>query len=88
MYPGSELNLDLIRTLIQKAYCPIYGDMRILEEIDLLDDDKCLSGSVNGTSLDKSCPQTSGSYFSLILLVVYVVIANVLLLNLLIAMFR
>ena len=79
MYPGNELNADLIISLINKAYWPIYGEMQILEEITM-DRDKCLKE-------EEKCPTQSGTYYSYIALVVYMVIANVLLINLLIAMF-
>ena len=37
---------------------------------------------------DDACPETSGKVFSYIALMIYMIIANVLLINLLIAMFR
>lgn len=79
MYPGNELNLELIINLVNKAYWPIYGEMQILEEITQ-DRDKCLEE-------EEKCPTQSGAYYSYIALVVYMIIANVLLVNLLIAMF-
>ena len=51
--------------------------MKILEEIN---DDDC--------SKNDSCPETSGIVFSYIALMLYMIVVNVLLLNLLIAMFR
>lgn len=79
MYPGRELSLDLVVNLINKAYWPIYGEMQILEEI--MERDDCLKE-------DKGdCPTQSGTYYSYIALIGYMVIANVLLINLLIAMF-
>lgn len=73
MYPGNEMSLDLIFKIINKAYWPIYGEMKILEEIT----DEC-----------NDCPDIFGKYYSFIALMVYMTIANVLLINLLIAMFR
>ena len=52
--------------------------MKILDEIN--DKDACIKGG--------SCPEPSGVAFSYILLMIYMVAVNVLLLNLLIAMFR
>jgi hypothetical protein len=49
--------------------------MKLLEEIE------------NCPSDDRSCPETSGIVFSFIALMVYMVLGNVLLINLLIAMF-
>ena len=79
MHPGNELNLELIINLINKAYWPIYGEMQILEEI--MGRDECLKEQRD------DCPTQSGTYYSYIALVGYMVIANVLLINLLIAMF-
>lgn len=79
MYPGNELNLELIINLVNKAYWPIYGEMQILEEIN--DRDRCLKEN------EDKCPTESGTYYSYIALIAYMVIANVLLINLLIAMF-
>ena len=71
--------MKLLRSLIDKAYWPLYGEMTILEEINN-PDDQC--------SANDTCPETTGIYFSYIALMIYMLIANVLLLNLLIAMFR
>lgn len=79
MYPGNELNIELVMNLINKAYWPIYGEMQILEEITM-DREKCLNE-------EEKCPTQSGTYYSFIVLIVYMIIANVLLINLLIAMF-
>lgn len=79
MYPGNELNLELIINLINKAYWPIYGEMQILEEI--MERDTCVKDP------NATCPTQSGTYYSYIALIGYMIIANVLLINLLIAMF-
>ena len=72
--------MELLVNIINKAYWPIYGQMNILEEITK-SDDNCVAG-------DKGCPESSGIYFSYISLMIYMIVANVLLINLLIAMFR
>lgn len=77
MYPGNEMNLDLLKNLINKAYWPIYGDLGIMEEL-----------GKNCTQSDTDCPTKTGVTYSYFLLVIYMIIANVLLLNILIAMFR
>ncbi|CAF0758789.1 unnamed protein product [Brachionus calyciflorus] len=77
MYPGNTFDINLIKTMINKAYWPIYGDMKILDELN--DDEACLATS--------SCPDSAGKYYSFGALMVYMVVANVLLINLLIAMF-
>jgi len=70
--------MNLIKSLIEKAYWPIYGEMKILEEIN--DEETCLESG--------NCPEKSGVVFSYIGLMLYMIVVNVLLLNLLIAMFR
>jgi hypothetical protein len=79
LYPGNSLGYDLFTSLINKAYWPIYGEMKIL------DDD--IEGSACKDDPSK-CPRQSGVVYSYIALMFYMIIANVLLLNLLIAMFR
>lgn len=74
MYPGKKFDFELIIRMINKAYWPIYGEMKILEE---LTDNECTE-----------CPDIFGKYYSFIALMMYMIIANVLLINLLIAMFR
>jgi transient receptor potential cation channel subfamily M protein 3 len=79
LYPNNNLTLGLLRKVINKAYWPIFGEMRILE-VDLYDDE-CEDS-------DEGCPDFTGVIFSYIMLMIYMIIANVLLINLLIAMFR
>ena len=67
----------MFRNLVNKAYWPIYGEMKILEEIT--EEKKC--------TIEDPCPETAGVYYSYIALMIYMVVGNVLLLNLLIAMF-
>ena len=78
MYPGNKLDFELILNMINNAYWPIYGDTNILEKIND-NGEKCT---------DSKCPDTAGRYYSFFALIIYMIIANVLLLNLLIAMFR
>ncbi len=77
LYPGNTFDIDLLKKLIDKAYWPIYGEMKILDEMN--DKKTCL--------LTGKCPEPSGIVFSYILLMIYMILVNVLLLNLLIAMF-
>lgn len=63
---------------MNKAFWPIFGEMKILEEISELDE----------CTIEGNCPLQSGITFSYIFLMVYMVLANILLINLLIAMFR
>jgi hypothetical protein len=78
LYAGNDLDYQLLTSIVDKAFWPIFGDMRILEEISNLE--YC--------SLKGNCPLQSGITFSYFFLMVYMVIANILLINLLIAMFR
>ena len=80
LYPGQKLSFSLIQKIVHKAYWPIYGEIRILEEISEIDHDKCRE--------EGNCPEESGVYFSYVALIIYMGIANILLVNLLIAMFR
>ena len=63
--------------MLNKAYWPLYGQMKIIDEINEYD-----------ICADKFCPEKIGIYFSYIFLIVYMIAANILLINLLIAMFR
>ena len=74
LFPGNALNFNLIMNILNKAYWPIYGEMKILEDLS-----ECTKAE---------CPEDSGVIFSYVFLMIYMVIANVLLVNLLIAMFR
>jgi hypothetical protein len=78
LYPGAKLDLQLFRHILNKAYWPIYGDLRLLSEIN---NDLC-------SSTRTDCPEQTGTIFTYFAMMVYMIIANVLLVNLLIAMFR
>ena len=75
----SDLNLNLFRRMINKAYWPIYGTIKILEDFDRINFE-CTNES--------DCPEKFGAIYSYVLLMAYMIIGNVLLINLLIAMFR
>jgi len=79
LHPNNKFNVKLFRDIINKAYWPIYGEMLILEEINDGDTAECKA--------EGNCPLESGIWFSYAALMVYMVVANVLLINLLIAMF-
>ena len=79
LHPYNKLDLKLIKSIIDKAYWPIYGNMKILEEINNPSED-CLEKG--------NCPMKGGVFFSYIALMIYMILGNVLLINLLIAMFR
>ncbi|CAF1009735.1 unnamed protein product, partial [Brachionus calyciflorus] len=78
LYPSSNFDLNLFRRILTKGYWPVYGTIKILEDFDRF--------SANCTGrLD--CPEPHGLVYSYIVLMIYMVVANVLLVNLLIAMF-
>jgi hypothetical protein len=70
--------MNLVYILVFYKNRPIYGEMKILEEIN--DEETCMQSG--------NCPENSGIVFSYIGLMLYMIVVNVLLLNLLIAMFR
>jgi hypothetical protein len=81
LHPGQPFNFQLLRNVINKGYWSIFGDFRLSNEFIL--DPAC--------SKRGDCdlyPQHAGTYFTFFSFMVYCVIANVLLINLLIAMFR
>ena len=78
LYPKSPNNLNLAKGIINKAYWPIYGDMKIFEDLD----------NQNCENNPEGCPEPTGIVFSYVALMFYMAIANLLLINLLIAMFR
>ncbi len=80
MFSNNEWNFKLLKKIIDKAYWPIYGDTSILEDV----------GRTVCDDNDSECqiPHPIGATFSYIATMLYMLTANVLLLNLLIAMFR
>ncbi|XP_025081227.1 transient receptor potential cation channel subfamily M member 2-like isoform X2 [Pomacea canaliculata] len=82
LFPNTELSWSLLYQLPRKAYWQIYGEL-FLDDIEE-GDSNCVT---NTTSLDKRCPSDIGRYFVPVLLGIYMLLTNVLLLNLLIAMF-
>lgn len=78
LYLKNDLGFALFRNLIDKAFWPIFGEMKILDE--LTDLDSCQE--------ENNCPEEYGIVYSYLALMFYMIFANILLLNLLIAMFR
>lgn len=66
MYPGSSFDLDLLKEIINKAYWPIYGEIKILEDFDKY----CTATNTS------SCPKPSGKYYSFTALIVYMIIGK------------
>jgi hypothetical protein len=84
MNQRSDFDLNLFRRIVNKAYWPIYGTIKVMEDFDKINfvckDDK--DGNYCPEDMEKF-----GAVYSFILLMGYMIIANVLLVNLLIAMF-
>ena len=80
MFSKNEWNFQLLKKIINNAYWPIYGDTKILEDVERT--------SCDSNDDDCRIPHPVGAIFSYIATMIYMLIANVLLLNLLIAMFR
>jgi hypothetical protein len=78
LYPGHSFNFELFRNVINKGYWSIFGDFRILNELVL---------EPNCAERTDCYKHHTGTYFTFFTLMVYCVLANVLLINLLIAMF-
>ena len=72
MYPETEFSWDIFSSLINKAYWPIYGEMKILSE-DI--------GGENCADDPSKCAQQSGATYSFVALMFYMIIANVLLVS-------
>lgn len=68
--------IHLNKKHLDNAYWSIYGTIQLIENLDLNCDPNV-----------SKCPEKSGVVYSYIFLMIYVVIGNVLLINLLIAMF-
>lgn len=75
MYPNGHMSVKrLFQFIINNAYWPIYGEIKILD--DLHNEDETEPADPVGTG------------YSFILLMIYMIFVNILLVNLLIAMFR
>ena len=74
--------MKLIRQVIDRGYWPIYGELKLLDEIEKIEDENraCLPQ-------DGSCTEKVAITFSYVGLMIYMILGNVLLINLLIAMF-
>lgn len=69
MYPGNSFNFELLKKIINKAYWPVYGDIRLLDELDI-DEETC---SAENTAL---CPSNMGTLYSYTLLILYMIFGN------------
>ncbi|XP_067687429.1 transient receptor potential cation channel subfamily M member-like 2 [Haliotis asinina] len=87
LYPNQELTWELMYRLPRKAYWTIYGEL-FLEEIEGTAEPACSDDpALYLTDQADRCPTNQGKYLVPILMGIYILLTNVLLLNLLIAMF-
>ncbi|XP_050404614.1 transient receptor potential cation channel subfamily M member-like 2 isoform X2 [Patella vulgata] len=85
LYPNSKLSWKLLYHLLRKAYWQIYGEL-FLEDIE--GESQCTNDPNLYDDYDQlRCPTEVGKYIAPVLLAIYIFLINVLLLNLLIAMF-
>lgn len=83
MFPNSVLRLSLIRQILRKGYWTLYGEL-FLEEYE--GGEECTNNAtIYATFPERRCPEEQD--VAVLLMAVYVLFANVLLLNILIAMF-
>ncbi|KAL3837145.1 hypothetical protein ACJMK2_022523, partial [Sinanodonta woodiana] len=85
LYPNTEFSLHTMIAIFRRPYWNIYGEL-MLEEVEGTSD--CTSVAElyrNGTY--PRCPTVSGKYFVPLLMGLYMFMCNILLLNLLIAIF-
>ncbi|XP_055957226.1 transient receptor potential cation channel subfamily M member 2 isoform X2 [Patella vulgata] len=85
LYPNAKLSWKLLYHLPRKAYWQIYGEL-FLEDIE--GESQCTNDPNLYDDYDQlRCPTEVGKYIAPVLLAIYIFLINVLLLNLLIAMF-
>ena len=77
----SSFSFETLIDIFNNAYWPIYGEMKVLEDI-------VLQNCSDSNSTTGCLSETISKFSSYALLMIYIIIASVLLLNLLIAMFR
>ncbi|XP_025103750.1 transient receptor potential cation channel subfamily M member 4-like isoform X2 [Pomacea canaliculata] len=89
LYPESDLTLERLFHVPRKAYWQVFGEVS-LEEIEISDEASCsvVNDSKHFGGDIPHCPTHYGRYVASIMLGVYIMITNVLLLNLLIARFN
>jgi transient receptor potential cation channel subfamily M protein 1 len=72
LHPNNEFSLSLIKNIIEKSYWPIYGEIKLLDEINE-PNETCFN--------EKRCHDPIGATFSYLALMIYMILANVLLLE-------
>ncbi|XP_052253187.1 transient receptor potential cation channel subfamily M member-like 2 [Dreissena polymorpha] len=85
LYPGAPVTWETARQIIRKPYFHLYGELFLDETEESTDCTNDASLWTNGTT--PRCPSEAGKIVVPIMMGVYLLFSNILLLNLLIAMF-
>ncbi|KAK7463334.1 hypothetical protein BaRGS_00038099, partial [Batillaria attramentaria] len=90
LYPDSQLSAWRLYHVPRKAFWQVFGEL-FLEDIEQMDNDTCTTlsdpDSQHHGGNDVPCPSSYGRYMAPFMLAIYLIITQVLLLNLLIAQF-
>jgi hypothetical protein len=81
LYPGSKFDLELLKNIFNKGYWPLFGDLSFLHSI-------LINGVDEKKQFEYQSPTSSGIVFTYSVTIIYMILVNILLINLLIAMFR
>ncbi|XP_069120927.1 transient receptor potential cation channel subfamily M member-like 2 isoform X1 [Argopecten irradians] len=86
LYPNSELTFELVIAVLRTAYWNLYGEL-FLDELERKEPECTFDSLLYSNDTLPRCPTEVGSYVVPWLMGLYVLFSNILLLNLLIAMF-
>ncbi|XP_062614395.1 transient receptor potential cation channel subfamily M member-like 2 isoform X2 [Saccostrea cucullata] len=86
MFPNSELSFVLVYNVMRMGYWNLYGEL-FLEDIEMEEPDCTFESDLYSNGTFPRCPTPVSRYAVPILMGFYVLFSNILLLNLLIAMF-
>lgn len=86
MYPQSELSLDLFLNVMHLGYWNLYGEL-LLDDIEAEAPDCTFDAAMYNNGTLPRCAEKHRQVIGLVLMGIYLIFANVMLLNILIAMF-
>nr|XP_034338904.1 transient receptor potential cation channel subfamily M member-like 2 [Crassostrea gigas]XP_034338905.1 transient receptor potential cation channel subfamily M member-like 2 [Crassostrea gigas] len=86
MYPQSELSVDLFFNVLRLGYWNLYGEL-LLDDIEAEEPDCTFDAAVYNSGTLPRCAEKHRRVIGLVLMGIYLIFANVMLLNILIAMF-
>ncbi|XP_061188847.1 transient receptor potential cation channel subfamily M member-like 2 [Saccostrea echinata] len=86
MYPRSELSFDLLLNVMRLGYWNLYGEL-LLEDIEVEEPDCSFNETVYNAGTLPRCAVKHRKIIGLVMMGIYLIFANVMLLNILIAMF-